>query len=83
MFYGRERNYCHTFSLIGDRAVVIEDGIEVGVEIGVIRHWSPKIAYDLVKIIGLIKGILVEKFRTFPFSFDSAYESLVSKALNA
>lgn len=34
--------------VIGTRAVVI--GIEVGVEIEVIRHRSPKSAYDLVKM---------------------------------
>lgn len=34
--------------MIGTRAVVI--GIEVGVEIEVIRHRSPKSAYDLVKM---------------------------------
>lgn len=76
--------------MIGTRAVVI--GIEVGVEIEVIRHRSPKSAYDLVKMkktrlwlshIGLVDRIVVEKFRIFPFSFDSAYESVVYKALNA
>ena len=71
--------------MIGTRAVVI--GIEV------IRHRSPKSAYDLVKMkkktrlwlshIGLVDRIVVEKFRIFPFSFDSAYESVVYKALNA
>lgn len=72
--------------MIGTRAVVI--GIEV------IRHRSPKSAYDLVKMkknkalaesyrIDLVDRIVVEKFRIFPFSFDSAYESVVYKALNA
>ena len=60
------------------RLVFTSDGVEVGS-----RMRSRKSAYDLVKINNWSRkrchkrdGIAVRRIRTFPFSFDSAYDSV-------
>lgn len=108
MFYGRERNYCYTFS---PRDSVIDASTSVfkGLfqqqqrrrdrnQSGRNRNRSHSSSESQKRLrpskdekktrlwlsyIGLVDRIVVEKFRIFPFSFDSAYESVVYKALNA
>ena len=69
---------CGYFSRTFQRLVFTSDGVEVGS-----RMRSRKSAYDLVKIKNRSRkrchkrdGIAVRRIRTFPFSFDSAYDSV-------
>lgn len=114
MFYGRERNYCYTFSprdSVIDASTSVFKGLfqqqqrrrdrnQSGRNRNRSRsrnrsHSSSESQKRLrpskdekktrlwLSHIGLVDRIVVEKFRIFPFFFDSAYESVVYKALNA